>query len=463
MSQESISIGTNSFVSPVTVTTTTNNDFIELDSPNNREVRITAPEDSYILNSLDQSKIDTEEIDLESTNIPSGLTVYDTLPNGLIDINKNNDIDNRKFAFTLYTDKTTNEIFESVIDTEFSEFTLPQPDPIPPLQQRIAELERLLADANAEAERDDVQIEQLREQIDILNQLIDELNRVISEFPPEPGVNRIPNAVSAQGIMISDARGLPGDPFFPLIRNRILSENRTAIAILLNDTITNSQGNPENVLRLMVYSGKYDSIGNLLPGETQEIKFASQFSESQFTSEYYTKGKFYNPHGYFGRTLPYFAPVTNFKQIPIILRLVRYAPPRPSDRLSSDNVRARFEVAPLGIVNDFVDNREPDETIYKFDVPSNVSRVEEGIPEIVNGNRPSEGRLRIFEESGRATVERPIPFFVTPAKLTDIERIRDLITRPELESNFSQLRLQIEDGGYLALYDGESLLWTSLD
>ncbi|MGA1048259.1 MAG: hypothetical protein ACO3UU_09625 [Minisyncoccia bacterium] len=106
----------------------------------------------------------------------------------MIDINKNNDIDNRKFAFTLYTDKTTNEIFESVIDTEFSEFTLPQPDPIPPLQQRIAELERLLADANAEAERDDVQIEQLREQIDILNQLIDELNRVISEFPPEPGV-----------------------------------------------------------------------------------------------------------------------------------------------------------------------------------------------------------------------------------------------------------------------------------
>ncbi|MGA1048258.1 MAG: hypothetical protein ACO3UU_09620 [Minisyncoccia bacterium] len=213
----------------------------------------------------------------------------------------------------------------------------------------------------------------------------------------------------------------------------------------------------------MVYSGKYDSIGNLLPGETQEIKFASQFSESQFTSTYYTKDKFYNPHSYFGRTLPYFAPVTNFKQIPIILRLVRYAPPRPSDRESSDNVRARFEVAPLGIVNDFVDNRKPDETIYKFDVPSNVSRVEEGIPEIVNSNRPDEVRLRIFEVSGRATTTRPKPFFVTPAKLTDIEQIKDLRTRPELENNFSQLRLQIEDGGYLALYDGESLLWTSLD
>ena len=206
---------------------------------------------------------------------------------------------------------------------------MPQPDPIPPLQQRIAELERLLADANAEADRDDVQIEQLREQIDILNQLIDELNRVINDFPPEPGVNRIPNAVSAQSIMISDARGLPGDPFFPLIRNRILSENRTAIAILLNDTITNSQGNPENVLRLMVYSGKYDSIGNLLPGETQEIKFASQFSERQFTSTYYNEGEIYDPHGEPGYRLPFFAPVTNFKQIPIILRLVRHAPPRP--------------------------------------------------------------------------------------------------------------------------------------
>lgn len=474
--QNTVSVNTNNFSSPITGVVTTNNDFIELDANVGRDIRISPPDDSYILNSLDQTKIISEEIKLDSVNISSvsNLSSYNTLNSGLIDINKNNDLNNSRFTFTLYTNKTTNEIFESVIDTTFSDFVLPESDPIPPLQQRIAELERQLSEANAEAVRDDEQIAQLQTQIDILNQLIEELNRTISNFPPEPGVNRIPNAVTARGIMLSDARGLPGDPFFPLIRNRILSKSRTAIAVLSNDEITNSQGVLEGAIRLVVYSGKYDSIGNLLPGETQEIKFASIFTESQLNSQgilsaYPERAR--NADILKGIIINSGIPEVafpEFRKLPAALRLSRYQPDRPGGLDVSneglESVRARFEA---GILLP-VDSRRTNQSIGyiasdKIDVPSNVTAVIDGAFETVNSNQPASSRLRIQDSFGVPEPLRPAPFFVTPAKVTDIATWRDFITNSELENNFAQLRLQIEDGGYLALYDGEALLWTTLD
>lgn len=475
--RNTVSVNTNNFSSPITGVVTTNNDFIELDVNVGRDIRISPPDDSYILNSLDQTKIISEEIKLDSVNISSvsNLSSYNTLTSGLIDVNKNNDLSNSRFTFTLYTNKTTNEIFESVIDTTFSDFVLPESDPIPPLQQRIAELERQLSEVNAEAVRDDEQIAQLQTQIDILNQLIEELNRTISNFPPEPGVNRIPNAVTAQGIMLSDARGLPGDPFFPLIRNRILSKSRTAIAVLSNDEITNSQGDLEGAIRLVVYSGKYDSIGNLLPGETQEIKFASIFTESQLNSQGILSAY---PERIADADIlkrPILATQPNgdkefvfpeFRKLPAALRLSRYQPDRPGgpngSNMGLESVRARFEAGILLPVQlrAIQDNRFIGQ---RFDVPSNVTAIKGGAFETVNSNQPGIQRLQIQTSDGTPQILRPAPFFVTPAKVTNIATWLDFTKNPELENNFAQLRLQIEDGGYLALYDGEALLWTTLD
>jgi hypothetical protein len=179
----------------------------------------------------------------------------------IVDLNSSSTTSRRKLI-SMYTKKPSQIKFEQVIDTTFQDFVIEErSNTIELLQSR---LNALLGEKNALLGERDTS----RAQIDSLNDTIEELRRQlelavneIANINPiiidsgaaisEPEIlNSVPDTLPLRGSLVSDRRGLPGDPGYPLKQNSLLSKNRKARAVLQSD------GN------FIITIGEYDKDAN---------------------------------------------------------------------------------------------------------------------------------------------------------------------------------------------------------
>lgn len=192
----------------------------------------------YDLHEFDPVKLATGQIDpMKINNIK--FRPYTQTNTGIIQIDKNKDLSNYRNFFSLATSKPSQIKFDQVIDIEFKEFiTLPKED--------ILEIEN----------------EQLRNQIGLLQQ------RTI--------INLVPDTLSINSRLYSDRKGNLGDPAYPKIEDRLLSKNRTAIAVMQDD------GN------FVIYRGTFNARGQQIAGTNIAPVWAKGYDEGLGAPNYFT-------------------------------------------------------------------------------------------------------------------------------------------------------------------------------
>lgn len=192
----------------------------------------------YELHEFDPTRLITKEIDPYKINNIK-YAQYESRSNGLIIIDKNKELSNSRYLLNLVTSKVSQIKFDQVIDIEFKEFvTLPKADTL------------------------EIENNELRKQIALLQ------SRQI--------INLVPDTLTVNARLYSDRDGNQGNPAYPRIEDRLLSKNRTAIAVMQDD------GN------FVIYRGNFDTKGQQLPNTNSTPIWAQGYDQGAGNPAYFS-------------------------------------------------------------------------------------------------------------------------------------------------------------------------------
>jgi hypothetical protein len=218
-------------IDPISIASALNAEQLAQIQENAREAAV------YELHEFDPVRLVTGQIDPNTIN-NFKYRPYETGSNGIYNIDKNKDLSNSRNLINLNSTKVSQIKFNQVIDIDFNEFvTLPKVD--------------MLAAEN----------ELLKKQID--------------SFKTSVG-NLVPDTLAVNSRLYSDRKGNQGEPAYPRIENKLLSQNRNALAIMQED------GN------FVIYRGSYDSKGNQLPNTNSTPVFAKGYDNGAGNPSYFT-------------------------------------------------------------------------------------------------------------------------------------------------------------------------------